>query len=173
MRTLLLDSTYFPVRVINWQKAMILLLTGRAEVVDEYDSIPIRSITKSFKLPRVLRLFSRHKSKFEMRFTRQNVYWRDGHTCQYCAKKFGQVDLTFDHVLPRSKGGPTSWENVVTACQSCNNKKGDKLLKETNMKLLKKAKRPSWTASVCLHLKENDPEEWQDWVGGLKRQEAG
>jgi 5-methylcytosine-specific restriction endonuclease McrA len=164
MRTLLLDSTFFPVRIINWQKAMILLLTGRAEVVTEYDDKQIRSTTKSFSLPKILRLYNKHHTRQQVKFTRLNVYLRDNYTCQYCYKSFRFSELTFDHVYPVSKGGETSWENIVTCCKKCNSSKGAKLLNETNFKLLKKPKKPNWSPNMCLRLKANDPQEWFQWM---------
>ena len=164
MRTLLLDSTFFPVRIINWQKAMILLLTGRAEVVTEYDDKLIRSTTKSFSLPKILRLYNKHHERQKVKFSRLNVYLRDNYTCQYCSKHFRFSELTFDHVMPVSKGGETSWENIVTCCKSCNSKKGAKLLNETNFKLLKQPKKPNWSPNMCLRLKANDPKEWFQWM---------
>lgn len=166
MRTLLLDSTFFPVRIISWQKAMILLLTGRAEVVTEYDDKLIRSTTKSFTLPKILRLYNRHHSNRLVKFTRLNVYLRDDYTCQYCVKKFHFSELTFDHVKPVSKGGQTSWNNIVTCCKKCNTKKGAKSIKETGFKLLKTPEKPKWSATMCLRIKENDPIEWFHWLPG-------
>jgi 5-methylcytosine-specific restriction endonuclease McrA len=168
MRTLLLDSAFFPVKVINWQKAMILFITGRAEVIDEYLNIDIRSINESFKLPKILRLFSRHKGNKIVRFTRYNVFWRDNFRCQYCRKKFVIGQLTFDHLIPQSRGGDTSWDNIVTACHKCNTKKGAKTLKESGMKLAKQPKRPRWTPELCLKLQQDDPDEWFDWLPRIK-----
>jgi 5-methylcytosine-specific restriction endonuclease McrA len=166
MRTLLLDSTFFPVRIISWQKAMILLLTGRAEVVTEYDDKHIRSTSKSFSLPKILRLHNKHHTRRQVKFTRLNVYLRDNYTCQYCYKHFRFSELTFDHVYPASKGGDTSWENIVTCCKKCNSDKGAKLLKETSFKLLNEPIKPKWSPVLCLRLKENDPQEWFQWMPG-------
>jgi 5-methylcytosine-specific restriction endonuclease McrA len=166
MRTLLLDNTYFPVKVINWQKAIILLVSGRAEVVEEYSNIAIRSVSCSLRLPRVLRLFSRHRSAFNVRFTRHNLYWRDQNTCQYCTKKFSTSELTFDHIVPVSKGGETSWTNVVAACASCNTKKANKTPEEAGLKLLKTPRVPNWSPYLCLRLKQDDPDEWSTWFPG-------
>lgn len=163
MRTLVLDSTYFPVRIINWQKAMILLFTGRAEIVTEYNDRRVRGVTDTFSLPKILRLYSRHKSDKKVRFSRHNVFWRDAFTCQYCKEKYSSSVLTIDHVLPQSRGGKTSWENVVTACSPCNTKKGNKLPHEANMKLYSKPARPKWSPHICLRLKKDDPEEWFQW----------
>ncbi|CBW26440.1 conserved hypothetical protein [Halobacteriovorax marinus SJ] len=164
MRTLLLDSTFFPVRIINWQKAMILLLTGRAEVVTEYDDKKIRSTSQSFSLPKILRLYNRHNTQRQVKFTRLNVYLRDDYTCQYCTKSFAFKELTFDHVIPVSKGGKTTWKNIVTCCKKCNSKKGAKTLKESGFQLMKPPKKPGWSATMCLRIKENDPSEWFMWL---------
>ncbi|TNE99822.1 MAG: HNH endonuclease [Deltaproteobacteria bacterium] len=163
MRTLLLDSTFFPVKIISWQKAMILLLTGRAEVVDEYDDFKIRSVTDSYNLPKILRLYNKHLSSKSVKFSRMNVYWRDNFKCQYCYKKFPTSHLTFDHVMPVSRGGGTSWQNVVTCCVRCNNKKANKTPQEAGMTLMKKPVMPKWSPQLCLRLKKDDPSEWTEW----------
>jgi 5-methylcytosine-specific restriction endonuclease McrA len=163
LRTLLLDSSYFPVRVINWQKAMILLISGRAEVVDEYSNIKIRSVTQSFQLPKVLRLFGMHQGSKMVRFSRYNVFWRDQLTCQYCGHQDHSTNLTFDHVIPVSRGGPTNWSNVVTCCKPCNMKKANRTPEEASIRLLKKPQRPKWTPHLCLKLKDNDPDDWLHW----------
>lgn len=172
MRTLLLDQSYFPVKIINWQKAMILLLTDRAEMVDQYNHIDIRSVNHCFKLPKVLRLFSRHKTKHQVRFTRYNVFWRDSWTCQYCSIKHPASKLTFDHLIPRSKGGGTSWENIVTCCRPCNVKKGNKSAEEAKMLPLKEPRKPSWSPHICLRMKEEDPEEWFNWLPQFSKSSA-
>jgi len=164
MRTLLLDNTYLPVRVINWQKAMILLFTGRAEILHAYEDIQIHAPHTSFILPKVLRMYGRFKGKREIRFSRHNVYWRDQHRCQYCAQQFAPEHLTFDHIVPLSKGGNTNWENVVTCCTDCNCKKANKTLKQARMTLIKKPKRPKFCHYMVLKLKMSDPPEWFDWI---------
>lgn len=165
MRTLLLDSSFFPVRVISWQKAMILLFTGRAEVVTEYDNQQIRSVNNCYNLPKVLRLFVKHQASKRVHFTRHNVFWRDKFQCQYCLSKLPAQKLTLDHVIPASRGGQTSWENIVSSCASCNTKKGAKTPDEARMKLHKIPMEPDWSPQLILKLKENDPEEWMQWVG--------
>ena len=160
MRTLLLDCNYFPVKIINWQKAMILLLTDRAEVVDEYEDHLIRTVKTSYRLPKILRLFQTHKISFNVKFTRTNVFFRDKIQCQYCLINLPAHELTFGHIIPVSQNGPTSWENVVTCCKTCNGKKGSKSLKMSGLILLKPAKRPRWSAELCLRLNDDDPSEW-------------
>ncbi len=164
MRTLILDSSVYPVGIVGWEKAMVLLFTGRAQIVDVYAEIDIRSPSKSFKLPKILRLFARHMARKEVRFTRFNVFHRDDFSCQYCLGRFGMGDLTFDHVVPLSRGGKTCWENIVTCCRACNSQKGSKTLEEAGMKIAKWPGRPRWSPELCFKLKENDPEEWRSWI---------
>ena len=164
MRTLLLDSSFSPVEVIDWKRAIILLLTGRAEAIDNYDDINIRSPNESFRLPKTLRLFNIHRSSRTVKFSRFNILFRDHFECQYCGKHGNAKELTIDHVIPVSRGGDNSWENVVTACGPCNSKKGNKLLKEMGVKLKIEPARPRWTPQVIIKLKENDPLEWLDWI---------
>lgn len=172
MRTLLLDCNYFPVKIINWQKAMILFLTNRAEVVDEYSDKIIRSVNSTYKLPKILRLYA--DSPFfsrAVKFTRLNVFHRDQFSCQYCGIKLSATELTFDHVIPVCRNGPTNWENIVTCCRPCNTKKGRKTLSEAKMKLLNKPKRPHWSPELCLRLKKDDPIEWWDFFPSERKNE--
>jgi 5-methylcytosine-specific restriction endonuclease McrA len=118
-QTLLLNATYEPLKIVDWQKAITLMCQGKVEVVAEYDR-EIRSVSISFKLPSVIRLlrFIRIKRKFDyVPFSRANIYARDNHECQYCGDEFPTSDLTFDHVLPVAQGGRKDWENIVT-CRS-------------------------------------------------------
>lgn len=164
MRTLLLDSTYFPVKIISWQRAMILLLTGRAEMILEYENMAIRTVNQSFSLPKILRLNSRHLSQKTPRFSRFNIFLRDRFTCQYCYQSFHARSLTLDHILPLSRGGPTTWENIVAACAECNTRKGSQTPREAGMQLLKEPRPPKWSPTLCLRIKEDDPEEWFQWL---------
>jgi 5-methylcytosine-specific restriction endonuclease McrA len=164
VRTLLLDASYHPVRVINWQKAIILILSGRAEVVAEFDDIKIRSTRLCLNLPKILRLFSPHRGNQQVQFNRYNVFYRDKFICQYCVKKFNVTELTFDHVVPQSRGGRTNWFNIVSCCHTCNRKKGSKTPEEAGLKLIKKPKQPKWTPYLCLRLKDDDPQEWFEFL---------
>jgi len=139
---------------------MILYLTGRAEVVDEYDNQLIRTVSTSYKLPKILRLFQNHKITLNVKFTRMNVFFRDQFQCQYCSIKLPVHELTFDHVIPVSQNGPTTWENVVTCCKECNGKKGSKSLKASGLVLKKIPKKPRWSPELCLRLSDDDPSEW-------------
>ena len=120
--TLLLNSTYEPLRVVHWQKAIALLWQGKVEVLEVYDR-EIHGISLSIKLPAVMRLLKLVRLKDSHRavkFSRINIFTRDGYTCQYCSRKFRTEELTFDHVIPIAKGGKKTWENITTACWRCN-----------------------------------------------------
>ncbi|MCP4914042.1 MAG: HNH endonuclease [Oligoflexia bacterium] len=168
MRTLVLDNTYFPVRIVTWQKAMILLFTGRAEVLTEYSEKKIRSTTQTFNLPKTLRLFNRHRTSHKVKFSRQNVFWRDNFQCQYCFIKLPASKLTIDHVVPQSREGGTDWENVVACCPDCNVRKGSQLPNEANMPLKNPPRVPKWSPQICLRVKKEDPDDWNDWFPNKK-----
>ena len=146
MRTLVLNAGYEPMQLISWQRAICLVLAQKAEVVAEYGA-KVRSVSRSFSLPSVVRLkqYVRVVSRLGLvRCTRKNVLLRDGYQCQYCGVKCRQSSVTIDHVLPRSRGGKMTWTNVVAACHTCNRKKGNRLLEKTGMVLRNMPSRPSW-----------------------------
>lgn len=165
MKTLLLNVTYEPLKVISWKRAVTLLMLGKVEVVEEYND-DIRSITIQLKCPAVVRLLRFVKSRrHKIAFCRANVYARDSYTCQYCGKRFSAHELTYDHVLPRSRGGKTCWENIVTSCLPCNDRKGSKTLAEAGLRVLKAPRQPEWlpVVNICLQIK-NPPETWQEYL---------
>jgi 5-methylcytosine-specific restriction endonuclease McrA len=145
-RTLVLNAAYEPIHLVSWEKAMCLVLTSKAEIVAEYDSM-IRSVSQIFKMPSVVRLkkyVRTFRRTMNARCTRRNILMRDRHTCQYCAQLLTTQNITIDHVMPRSRGGKTIWENVVAACHPCNRRKADRTPSEAGMPLLKQPRRPSW-----------------------------
>jgi 5-methylcytosine-specific restriction endonuclease McrA len=121
--------SYYPLSLWCWQDAVRAVFLDRVNIVSEYDRC-VTSPSFSMRLPSVVSLKSYVKPTRTPAFTRFNVFLRDRFTCQYCGAK---EDLTFDHVIPRSKGGLTTWENVVAACSPCNLKKGDKLPRDAEM----------------------------------------
>mgnify|MGYP001237079429 FL=1 len=123
--------SYYPLSLWSWQDAIKSVFLDRVSIVSHYDRV-IRSPSFSMQLPSVIALKSFIKPRSNPNFTRFNVFLRDKFSCQYCGSN---EELTFDHLLPRSKGGKTDWENVVTACSACNVKKGGRLLKNSGMKL--------------------------------------
>ena len=163
MAVLLLDSTYEPLRIISWMKAMTLVVTGDAEVIEESESL-IRSASVEWKAPSVIRQLSKFKRKSKVQFSRINIYMRDGWTCQYCRERKQTKDLTFDHVLPRAQGGKTSWTNIVTACRSCNSDKEDRTPEQAGMRLLKKPEEPKWLPAHMVIKMKVLPKQWEPYV---------
>ena len=123
--------SYYPLSLWSWQDSIKSVFLDRVSIVSYYDRI-VRSPSFSMKLPSVIALKSYIRPQTNPNFTRFNVFLRDKFSCQYCGSK---KDLTFDHLLPRSKGGKTNWDNVVTACSACNVQKGGRLFKFSRMSL--------------------------------------
>lgn len=165
--TLLLNATYEPLRVVHWQKAITLLCQGKVEVL-EFHEKDIRGVSITFRLPSVLRLLKMVKLKSQHRsvkFSRINIFTRDRYTCQYCQKPHKTEDLTFDHVVPIAKGGQKTWENIVTACWRCNNKKSGRTPEEAGMHLRKRPTKPRWSPAMTLMLGvRKTPNTWRDYL---------
>ena len=125
----------------------------------------VTTISWKIRIPRVivLLLFDRLPKK-EVKFTRHNVFERDGNTCQYCGKVFERQELNLDHVLPRDKGGLTTWENVVCSCIPCNTRKGNRLPHQAHMALIRKPKRPKWRPFVHVTFNSQQHESWRHFV---------
>jgi len=164
-RTLLLNASFQPIKVVNWRKAVILLYLQKVEVVEVHNR-KIRTVTQSFKLPAVIRLFKYTKWKNEkVKLSRETIFQRDHFTCQYCEQRFPSHKLTWDHVIPRSLGGRTSWENIVAACLPCNMKKGNKPLGKVGLKLRKTPIEPDWFNYLMTSLKaEKGPTIWNTYL---------
>lgn len=163
---LVLNSGYEPIKVVNWRKAMILWFQDKVEVL-EFHSATVASASQSFRLPAVMRLkqYIRPYLSLTVRLSRQNIFLRDNHTCQYCRVKFTEKKLTIDHVVPLSKGGRHEWTNVVTACSSCNNRKGDKTPEKANLRLLSRPEKPRWLPNRELDLEGNRlPNAWRPYL---------
>ncbi|GAB4192111.1 MAG: HNH endonuclease [Thalassobaculales bacterium] len=124
--------SYFPLSLWSWQDALKAVFMERVHIVSQYDTV-VHSPTTVIRLPSVISLKHYIPAARRPAFTRFNVFLRDHFTCQYCGDRFPTHDLTFDHVIPRSRGGRTTWENVVTACGACNLEKGNKLPAETGL----------------------------------------
>jgi 5-methylcytosine-specific restriction endonuclease McrA len=142
-RTLMLTPWMAPYRVISWERAVVLSYLGKVEVLEEYD-IAIRAPSLALWTPAVVRLKNGSVStKHKVRFSRMNVFLRDGFRCQYCGEKKSMDELNYDHVLPRVRGGKTVWENIVTSCYACNDRKGSRAPEEAGMKLLRRPFKPA------------------------------
>jgi len=134
--------SYFPLSVWSWQDAVKAIFRGNVSIVSKYDRT-VSSPHLEMQLPSVLALKEYVDVNRAPAFTRFNLFLRDRWQCQYCGDSFKTHDLTFDHVIPRSKGGRTNWENIVAACQCCNTKKGSKLPSEIGMHPLVKPRQPT------------------------------
>lgn len=142
----MLNQNYEPLLVCNARRALVLLLLGKAEVVENSDCFAI-GVRKRFALPSVVRLdgFIR-PLRLEVKLSKQNILRRDRHVCQYCGTSRGQ--LTIDHLVPKCQGGEDSWENLVSACSACNNKKANRSLKQARMTLIRKPRRPHYLSFI-------------------------
>lgn len=167
-KTLLLTPWYFPIKIIRWQDAVKMVYEGTVDVVVEYDE-EIASPSVTWLKPAVIRLKKMRVSrKRGVKFSRMNVYTRDNFVCQYCTKKFPARMLTYDHVIPRAAGGKTCWENIVTACSTCNTKKADMTCDESGMFPLNPPVRPkSLPLTAPVISVENAPSEWQDFLQAM------
>jgi len=164
-QVLLLNISYEPLKVINWQKAITMLCLGKVEVIEEY-SREVHSVSFTVKLPSVVRLLKIIKrNKSPVKFSRQNIYARDHYKCQYCGRRFPSEDLTYDHIRPKSKGGKTEWENIVTCCMECNRKKGGRTPREASMRLIRKPVRPTWVPAIRITIGFREvPQSWRDYL---------
>ncbi|WP_185802908.1 HNH endonuclease [Pontivivens nitratireducens] len=131
--------SYFPLSLWPWQEAVKAAFLDRVDIIAEYDAVA-HSPSVDMKLPSVVVLKDYVKPAKTVAFTRFNLFLRDGFTCQYCGK---EGEMTFDHVIPRARGGRTTWENVVAACGPCNLRKGSKSLERAGMSLNRLPRRPS------------------------------
>jgi 5-methylcytosine-specific restriction endonuclease McrA len=153
---LLLNASYEPLRVIAFRRAVVLVIEGKADVVEEGDQ-QLRSASFAMAAPLVIRLRRMVKVPFRARLplNRANLVIRDGHRCVYC-DRYG-VPLTIDHVVPRSRGGRHVWENVVAACGPCNHRKADKLLAELGWSLDVTPKAPKGRLLIGYAVLDPDP----------------
>ena len=136
-KVLVLNASYEPLNITSWRRAVVLLLKGKAEQLEHNGHY----LYADFPLPTVIRLRQYVNVPYkEIPLTRRNVLERDRHACQYCS--YRGEDLTLDHVIPRSRGGGDTWENLVAACVRCNVKKGNRTPKEANMPLRSQPRRP-------------------------------
>jgi hypothetical protein len=178
-RCLLLNADFSPLSVIDWKKAVIWHMRYQdsdkygVDIIDFYKDDFIAGVNnKKYPIPavaRTKRFFRMHKQTVS--FSRKNLFIRDNHTCQYCDKNFSIQELTYDHVIPKSmwdynKGSPTCWTNIVTACATCNKKKGNKTPKQANMPLKNLPTRPNKSIKylpvneLLYKIREDLPKEW-------------
>ncbi|MCL2778177.1 MAG: HNH endonuclease [Polyangiaceae bacterium] len=180
---LVLNRVFQPVQLTTVKRAFVLLYGGAAHAVDEdgeeYDfdlwrTLPVRHtddalpiVGGALRVPRVVHLHRYDRTpKAAIRLTRRNLMLRDSHQCQYCGRQPPLRDLNIDHVLPRSRGGIDSWENLVTACRFCNLRKGRRTPEEANMRLARRPFRPKWSMTAQLLLATAT--KYREWEPFLK-----
>lgn len=170
-KVLVLDSRFEPVKVVSMQVAFVLIYSDRAECVAESDRV-IQGVAREWNVPWIIRLRGcrpRTRRLSGPRFSRQNIYLRDGFRCQYCHWTGSTTYLTLDHLLPSAKGGKTTWDNIVTACKSCNMKKGAKTIEELGLSLHRPPKKPDLHPSLLFPIRygitsKNAPEIWLPYL---------
>ena len=164
---LLLNAGFEPLKVISWQRAVTMFFLGKVEVIEESEQ-EVRTVRLTIRVPAVLRLLSYvplTKKKQVIRFSRINVFIRDQYVCQYCGHKFPKTQLTLDHVLPVVQGGGKSWENIVTACKPCNQRKGGHTPPQAGMALIRNPRQPNWLPTTSLQLGiSKTPERWKIYL---------
>ena len=158
---LVLNQSYEPLSVCTVRRALLLIMRGRAEIVERLDGV-VRSVSYCYSVPSVVRL-DRYINAPRRRvfLSKTNILKRDHYSCQYCGSKTN--DLTVDHVVPQSKGGASTWENLVCACFQCNNMKGDSLLSQIGMKLKSVPCRPS-SLIFMRNLKDRKQQNWHQYL---------
>lgn len=161
-KVLVLNRSYLPIHITSVRRAFSLLYQGVARAVNEqYQTFDFNSwselsvsvhdesiglVNRAIRVPRVILLLTYDRvPKRRVRFSRFNIYARDQNTCQYCGRRFPRAELNIDHVIPRSRGGLSTWENVVCSCHACNRRKGGRSPEEAGMTLLRRPRRPEWT----------------------------
>jgi 5-methylcytosine-specific restriction endonuclease McrA len=188
---LVLNKLFLAVHVISVRRAFCLLFKELAEVVTiedgqyltydfaswrelseyraanfrEVDEDWVRTASTEIKVPRVIRLLDYDKMpKQTVKFNRRNIFARDNNQCQYCGRKFPTSELSLDHIMPRSQGGQTTWENIVCACVDCNVRKGGRTPKQAHMSLIRKPEKPKRNPLLCLKLTQRKYQTWQAFL---------
>jgi 5-methylcytosine-specific restriction endonuclease McrA len=181
-KTLVLNKSWFPINVIDWERTMTLLSQDAVKALDRdlvtynfvewldcsallKDYPKVKTVGTDIAIPEIVILSLYDKiPKVNYRYTRERVFQRDNFTCGFCNKKVKRTELTIDHIFPKSKGGETSWTNTITACTKCNLKKGNKTLDEGTIKLHFKPSKPKWSSPVHHYVSKNKLSSWSGFV---------
>ena len=183
---LVLNRLWQAVNVCSVRRAVGLLFTGHAQVVynddadgfqtfsfgewqDFSESKPhpesIGAVSFRLRIPRVILLLGYDRfPRQEVKFTRHNIFERDKNTCQYCGSKFDRRDLNLDHVIPRDRGGPTNWENIVCSCIPCNTRKSNRTPREAGLHLITKPRKPKWRPFIQVSFGMKTHESWKHFI---------
>jgi 5-methylcytosine-specific restriction endonuclease McrA len=161
-KVLILNQNYEPMSIINVRKAIVLLYLGKAELIEANDALRVRSVSMTMPFPSIVRLGVYIRVPYKkIILSRKNILRRDAHKCQYCGRS--DLTLTIDHVVPVSRGGEDTWENLVCACVQCNNKKGFSTPEEAAMPLRRKAMRPNHVTFIR-HFVGSLDERWKPYL---------
>ena len=181
-KVLVLNRSYLPVHITIVRRALSLLYQDVARAVDEHyrtfdfaswadlaaseDSIGL--VGRAIRVPRVILLqgYDRVPRRY-VRFSRFNIYARDQNRCQYCGRQFPRPDLNLDHVVPRSRGGTSTWENVVCSCHRCNRLKGGRTPAEAGVRLIRQPRRPQWTPFMAEAFNLRRYKEWMPFLSAV------
>ncbi len=155
---LVLNFTYEAINVTSFQRAVKMIFSGKAEIVHNRDRV-IAATTREMRMPSIIRLLYYIRRPMQrVALTKKNVLLRDDYTCQYCGTH-GEKLMTVDHIVPKSRGGPSTWENLACACMQCNNRKNNRTPHEANMALARKPRQPKYIPWI--QVKRNTlPDEW-------------
>jgi 5-methylcytosine-specific restriction endonuclease McrA len=162
---LVLNATFEPINVTAVRRALVLLLKGVAQA-EELNTSQVHSTSRTVQVPSVIRLLAyRHIPQQTRALSRKNILLRDHNTCQFCGRTFPASELTLDHVMPRSRGGRSSWENLVACCYACNNSKGDRTPEEAGLELSRRP-RPFTlhTSRQLMRLIGHKDEKWRKYL---------
>jgi 5-methylcytosine-specific restriction endonuclease McrA len=162
---LVLNATFEPINVTAVRRALVLMLKGVAQA-EETNRAEVHSASRAIQVPSVIRLVSyRHIPQQSRALSRKNILLRDRNTCQFCGDALPASELTLDHVVPRSRGGRSSWENLVACCYGCNNRKGDRTPEEAGLKLQRRP-RPFTlhTSRQLMRLIGHRDEKWRKYL---------
>lgn len=142
-KVLLLNKECEPLNITSWRRAFVLLIKGKAEYIEKLNEIEDYIKVGEYYIPKTIKLtYEMAIPELELPFSRENIFIRDSYICQYCGEKFEKEELTLDHVFPKSRGGKTDWNNIVSCCKKCNQKKADRTPEEAGMPLLHSPEKP-------------------------------
>lgn len=167
-RTLIVDISFRPHGIVSWMQAVCLLVSEKVDVLESYEAT-VSSPSLTLPVPAVVRLRKACRPNGGIRFSRANVYMRDRFRCCYCGKKYRPRELTYDHVLPRSRGGRRTFENIVTSCWPCNSAKGGRTPREAGMRMHYQPTRPTELALQPILLDVSRvPPQWVPYLSSLQ-----
>jgi 5-methylcytosine-specific restriction endonuclease McrA len=183
-KVLILNRSYLPIHVTSVRRAFVLLYQGIARAVNEqYQTFDFESwsdlsvsareesvglVNRVIRVPRVILLVSYDRvPKRHVRFSRYNIYARDKSTCQYCGRHMARHELNLDHVIPRSQGGTSTWENIVCSCHECNRRKGGRTPQQARMTLARKPFKPQWTPFMQETFSFSRYKEWLPFLNAV------